>query len=111
MLTRTVTALAGLATVAAALAIPAPAEAAGRWSGSCVGSRGLISCVEHWGPGGSIVQTITVPAPRDDREAAASAERERLWLARCRPASRLDAHGVRRYWYAAPGCEFGKYED
>jgi hypothetical protein len=97
--------------VAAALLGPAPAQAADRWSTNCVGSRGLFSCVDQWGPGGSIVQVITVPAVRDDREAAASAERERLWVARCRPVSRLDDHGVRRFSYAAPGCEFGKYED
>ena len=112
MLTRMVTALAGLAAVALpALATPAPAEASDRWSSHCVRSRGLFSCVEQWGSGGSFAQVIAVPGPRDEREAAASAERERLWLARCRPASRLDAYGVRRFWYAAPGCEFGKYED
>jgi hypothetical protein len=60
----------------------AHARAGDRWSTHCVGSRGLFSCVEQWGSGGSFPQVVAIPAPRDDRDAAASAERERLWLSR-----------------------------
>ena len=110
MSARTVAALAGWAAVAMS-AVPASAEVAERWSTHCVTSRGLHSCVDLWGPPGSIAKVIAVPGPRDEREAAAAAERERLWLARCKPVGRTDAYGVRRFWYAAPGCEFGRYED
>ena len=47
----------------------------------------------------------------DPRETVASAERERKWLARCRPIAKEDALGVSRYVYAASGCEFGKLQD
>ncbi len=53
---------------------------------------------------------IEVPPPRGEKEIADAAARERLWQARCRPAIRQDQYGVRRYHYAAPGCEYGKYE-
>jgi hypothetical protein len=104
----------GLSAAAVAVAMlfaPAPAQAGDRWSSNCVRSRGVFSCVEQWGAGGSIIKVIEVPGPRDDQEAAASAERDRLWLARCRPVSRVDDYGIRRLRYAAPGCEFGRYQD
>ena len=53
---------------------------------------------------------ITIPQPHTEKEIAESAERIRLWQARCRPVVRQDQYGVRRYHYAAPGCEYGKYE-
>lgn len=53
---------------------------------------------------------IDVPPPRTEKEIADAAERQRLWEARCRPVIRQDHYGVRRYHYAAPGCEYGKYE-
>jgi hypothetical protein len=53
---------------------------------------------------------IEVPQPQSDKEIADAAERERLWKARCRPVIRQDHYGVRRYHYAAPDCEYGKYE-
>jgi len=53
---------------------------------------------------------ITVPQPQAEKDVADSAARERLWQARCRPVIRQDQYGVRRYHYAAPGCEYGKYE-
>ena len=105
------TGLGAAAVTVATLLGPSAAQAGDRWSVNCVGARGLFSCVEQWGPGGSIVQVIKVPSPRDDQEAAAAAERDRKWVARCRPASQLDDYGVRRFYYAAPGCEFGKHED
>src|SRR5687768_7583198 len=78
----------GLATLPA-LSIASAAYAGERWSTHCVGSRGLFSCVDQWGSGGGFPQVVAIPAPRDDRDAAASAERERLWLSRCKPVSRL----------------------
>jgi len=53
---------------------------------------------------------ITVPPPQTEKDVAEAAARDRLWQARCRPVIRQDAHGVRRYQYAAPGCEYGKFE-
>ena len=53
---------------------------------------------------------IPVPSPLTEKDVADAAGRERLWQARCRPVIRQDVHGVRRYQYAAPGCEYGKYE-
>lgn len=41
-------------------------------------------------------------------EIEASRTREAAWLIRCKPVlTSPDANGVRRYSYAAPGCEFG----
>jgi len=53
---------------------------------------------------------IQVPQPQTEKDIADASARERLWTARCRPAIRQDPYGVRRYHYAAPGCEYGKYE-
>ena len=53
---------------------------------------------------------IRVPQPQTEQEMADTATRERLWQARCHPVIRQDQYGVRRYHYAAPGCEYGKYE-
>ncbi len=89
--------------------LTAPAEAGGRYIGTCIGSPGVVSCVG--GVPGGFSQIVKLPGPRDDVEAAASAERDRLWLARCRPVSRVDPYGVRRFTYVARGCEFGQYED
>jgi hypothetical protein len=104
--------LSAAAVLAATLLAPASAraQAEDRWSETCVRSYGVFSCVEQWGAGGGIAKVILV-APRDEKEAAASAERDRLWVARCRPVSRTDAYGVSRLRYAAPGCEFGRYQD
>jgi hypothetical protein len=53
---------------------------------------------------------IHIPAPQSEKDIADTATRERLWEARCKPVIRQDQYGVRRYRYAAPGCEYGKYE-
>jgi hypothetical protein len=103
--------LSAAAVAVAMLAAPAPAQAADRWSENCVRSRGLVSCVEQWGAPGGIARVMQVPGPRDDQEAAALAERDRRWAARCRPVSQVDNYGVQRFRYAAPGCEFGRHED
>jgi hypothetical protein len=84
----------------------------GSSQGYDVGSRnsyGDDSCVEtrH-----ELVNpyVILVPPPQTDRDVADVASRDRLWQARCRPVIRQDVQGVRRYQYAAPGCDYGKYE-
>ena len=100
---------AGISITALLPFLTAPAQAGGRFTATCIGSPGVISCVG--GVPGGFSQIVKLPPPRDEVEAAASAERDRLWLARCRPVSRIDPYGVRRFAYTAPGCEFGQYED
>lgn len=89
--------------VAVALAVSTPAAAGGVDSLSCTGAGNFFSCVRRWD---ATPERLT-PDPADE---ARSAERERKWLARCRPVLRQDAYGVGRYQYAAPGCEFGRTE-
>jgi hypothetical protein len=71
---------------------------------------GAFTCTSYWrhgvGGGGQYL-----PWQVDARQTAASAERERKWLARCRPVTTEDQFGISRYRYAAKGCEFGKTED
>lgn len=85
-----------------------PVKADGVAVGGCVGSRYSITCATRWGaysdPYVRLVPTQT------EAEKALSADRERKWQARCRPAVFQDIYGVRRYEYAAPGCEFGVIE-
>jgi hypothetical protein len=86
----------------------APAHADGIRNTTCIATGGAFSCTTQWQrTGGGQV----LPWQIDTRETAAAAERERKWLARCRPVSRQDQFGVSRYSYAATGCEFGKTED
>jgi hypothetical protein len=85
----------------------APAKASGTDVTNCIRSFGEYSCVERWNSTGD-------PSARrapDPQEEAESAERERQWEARCHPVVREDQYGVARYQYAAPGCEFGKFQD
>ena len=88
----------------------ASAHADGVRATSCVRGGGSFSCTTLWrtGTGGSAGPSLWTP--RAEREHAEAAERERLWLARCRPIAEYDRHGVKRNRYAAPGCEFGRYE-
>jgi hypothetical protein len=84
----------------------------GYTNGSSVASRdayGADSCVEirHELTNPYV---IPVPPPRSEAEARDIDAHERLWRARCRPVARQDRYGVNRYVYAAPGCEYGKYE-
>jgi hypothetical protein len=94
----------------AATATFEPAQAGGIETTNCVGWFGSFSCVSRWGPAGD-PHVRQVPAPYDARDAAEFAERERRWVARCRPIVRQDQYGVSRYLYAAPGCEFGSLHD
>src|SRR5262245_25345129 len=91
---------------ALALLMAPPAQAGGIEATSCVRTFGSFSCVTRWGP--AVDPNVReAPGPRDEREQAEAAARERQWLARCRPTVRYDQYGVGRYWYAAPGCEHG----
>jgi hypothetical protein len=87
-----------------------PAQADIIVSTSCVRAGGSSACTTVRS------RTIGLPAgvrlwtARAEREDAEAAERERLWLARCRPTVEHDQYGVRRYRYAAVGCEYGRYE-
>lgn len=104
-------AAAGLVALAM-LAVPlmlSPARADGARSRSCVGAGDSYTCVTSWRHGATDPNTTAVPAPTP-QELTESRNRERRWLARCRPVVRQDAYGVPRYHYAAAGCEFGKYE-
>ena len=91
-----------------ALILAAGARADGVRNTTCLGTVGAFSCTTQWhrAGGGQVF-----PWQIDARETAASTERERKWLARCRPIARQDQFGVSRYSYAAAGCEFGKTED
>ncbi len=69
------------------------------------------SCITtfRWGaPGSSIASIKHVDGPQTDEERAEAAEKDRRWVAHCRPALREDRFGMKRYVYAAAGCEFGK---
>jgi hypothetical protein len=87
-----------------------PAQADRSVTTTCVRTGGAATCTTIWkrGLGDSVEPALWTP--RAQRDAAASAERERLWLARCRPVAEFDRYGVKRYRYAAAGCEFGRYE-
>ena len=82
-----------------------PAHAGGYDNLSCAGSPYFFSCVRRWD---IFPPERLVPDPQEQAEAA---ERERRWLARCRPVVKQDQFGVGRYRYAAPGCEFGRSQD
>lgn len=111
MLYRVPFAVTGLAALAmlAMTSLNAPARADGVRTKSCIGSRWSYSCVSNWRKDAGDPHAATVPETDAD-DLAASKERDRRWVARCRPVLRQDEFGVQRYHYAAPGCEFGKYE-
>lgn len=71
---------------------------------TCFRLGGVLNCNTTWS------QT---PEPRQltEQEQAESAERERLWLNRCKPTFKQDDLGVVRYVYAAPGCDLGRWMD
>jgi hypothetical protein len=87
---------------------PAPAGSLERTT-SCVGDYGAFSCSTIWGHA-SDPYIRTVPSPATAQEHSELAERNRKWIARCRPVIKQDGYGVARYHYAAPGCEFGVFE-
>lgn len=87
-----------------------PARADGAAAVSCVGTRGAIACAANWGPRVDAHIRRYLP-PRDEQLEREAAQRERRWVARCRPVLKEDRYGVSRYEYAAPGCEFGRTHD
>jgi hypothetical protein len=79
--------------------------------GSCVFHRGASHCVRQFrydDRGTNGIQRLREP---NEHEIVEARERERRWVERCRPHLRADAHGVNRYVYAAPGCEYGQDRD
>ena len=85
-------------------------QADGVITSSCARTGAASACTTIWrtGLGGSAGDSLWTP--RTEREEAEAVERERLWLARCRPTLAYDQYGVGRYRYAASGCEHGRYE-
>jgi hypothetical protein len=100
----------GLMVLALLGALVTSAQAGGIVIGSCLRSGGTLSCAARWGAGGD-PYIRGVAGPRNVQEEADTAERERKWMARCRPIIHQDQYGVGRYYYAAPGCEVGRIED
>jgi hypothetical protein len=87
---------------------PALADRTG--SVTCFGSRNAVSCFGTSRDGPPSVHVRNIPEPKSEQDKAESAQRERLWVARCRPRMTVDELGMQRYAYAAAGCEFGKYQ-
>ena len=87
-----------------------PAYAEGIKIKSCFGSFHSFFCVTQWGARGD-PQLRQVPTPRDAEEEAEFVDRDRKWVARCRPVIMQDQYGVSRYHYASPHCEFGRIQD
>jgi hypothetical protein len=71
-------------------------------STDCSFGRGFVAC------------TTTVLRPQDagpriiHARPVADAERDRQWVAFCKPTFRTDKLGVTRYVYAREGCEYGR---
>jgi len=100
--------LAGGVMVLALAGAPGSANAgSGAWVGACVGGWFGGVCAGHWAYAHGYYHHLR-PTPEEEAEAA---ERERRWVAHCRPVTKQDQFGVPRYQYAAPGCEFGKFPD
>lgn len=78
---------------------------------SCVGAYGSATCTTHWRWSDGDPNVTRTSVPRSAQEEREALERDRKWIARCRPVIRQDEFGVSRYYYAARGCEFGKTED
>jgi hypothetical protein len=76
--------------------------------GSFFGRQNAINCAMRWGEAGST--HIRLVPELGSAERASAAERDRKWQERCKPAIAQDYYGVPRYFYAAPGCEFGVIE-
>jgi hypothetical protein len=74
---------------------------------NCVGPIMSPNCVGQWAPGAGDPYVRTVPDAVGEEEKAEVNERDRKWLAHCRPLIMRDGYGVARYRYAAPDCEFG----
>ncbi len=86
--------------------IGSAANADGLVAGGCLGRGISVNCVVRWGtPGDPYVRTV--PQIKDNEEQSRAAERDHRWEQRCKPTIAQDRYGVPRYFYSAPGCEFG----
>jgi hypothetical protein len=101
--------LMGLALVLT-VALPGQAGAEGSKTITCFGSWGASTCSVIYREGVVHPNIRQAPEIRGEREIAEAEDRDRRWMARCRPIARHDAYGVKRYEYAAAGCEYGRYE-
>ena len=90
----------------AMLSNASPAEGAASLVGGCVGGGDAVTCSMQWEPPVNPFVRI-VPRPADAAEQTLATERDRRWVAYCRPFIVQDRYGVRRYHYARAGCEFG----
>lgn len=93
----------GALVILATVTMLSPAFADGVRSTNCLVIRGMISCVTAW-------RHLASPTTPTEQEIAEARERERRWVARCRPVIKQDSLGVGRYLYAAPGCEYGRLD-
>lgn len=100
---------AGAAALASLVLTVSSAQADGVGITSCAGRWTTGTCVTSWKHGTGDPHIRRVPAPLSDTDVAESHHREQLWLALCRPKILQDRHGVERYVYAEPGCEYGRY--
>jgi hypothetical protein len=100
-----------IVTIAAMVPATAALAGGGTLTSSCIGGWGNRSCVLQWREGTRDPHVVHAWAPRSDIEAREAEQRDRKWLAYCRPVIRYDRYGVGRYHYARPGCEFGRSED
>jgi hypothetical protein len=86
--------------------ISSAAHADGLVAGGCLGRGISLNCVVRWGvPGDPYVRIV--PQSQDKVEQSRAAERDHRWEQRCKPTIAQDRYGVPRYFYSAPGCEFG----
>jgi hypothetical protein len=92
----------------ATLSAERPARAEGISTTNCLGARWSFTCMTTWRKQLSDPHIVAATEPTSDRDSE-SQERERLWIARCKPRIWQDELGVDRYVYAERGCEFGKY--
>lgn len=86
------------------------AQAGGMESTTCIGGRYSVSCYTQWGRAVN-PYVRSVGSRRTDEEEAEFLKRDRQWEARCHPVIQQDRYGVSRYYYAAPGCEYGVLQD
>jgi hypothetical protein len=86
-------------------------HSAAAFSLSCVKSGASFICVADSDNRHGVARILEIRPTGAAEQETASAQRERDWIARCRPLIRQDRYGVSRYRYVAPGCEFGKSGD
>ena len=103
--------LAALALLALSM-MSAPAQSApdGVYTWNCYGARNMRSCVGAYRRGHFNPNVINLTGPQGPEERDAAEARDRRWVERCKPVIRQDRHGMPRYSYGAPGCEYGRLD-